>query len=161
MRYLKLFEESGEKLYWQVKMDDVYDYDTIPIGYKFDCIHFTENDVIKLKEFNCTFSNDEKNYDDPYARISVYDFKDITHYIIHKSDDEWYYIECQTSSLTYVYFKCDQFDGVLNCLEKECHTIKLSEGFNPFPLGMKKQMNIFWTNQKYLINLQNQRCQNW
>ena len=39
--------------------------------------------------------------------------------LVEKTDDNWYYVNFQTSSNTDKYYKCDQFDGLLACLKKE------------------------------------------
>ena len=36
---------------------------------------------------------------------------------INKCNDEWYYIEYSPSYDRDCYYKCDQFDGLLNCLD--------------------------------------------
>ena len=42
-------------------------------------------------------------------------------YLIYKCRDDWYYL-CIVFAhgVNNVYFRCDQFDGLLNCLKKEC-----------------------------------------
>ena len=42
---------------------------------------------------------------------------------IYKTDDEWYYIAVRSSDIgqldTYSWFKCDQIEGVIKCLQDE------------------------------------------
>ena len=127
MKYIKLPTEweSQKRLFEDL---DTYGYEEIPMGefyainnttrcHKFELFPFTEKDLKKLYSLKTNLSKHLINKSCFYlvkTEINI----DI---MIYASNDEWYYIDkdrCYGEN-RHTYYKCDQFDGLLNCLKKE------------------------------------------
>ena len=112
MIYLKLFESQDICEYYCELSED--EYNECING---DCENFTQSEIDRLKNlnkitdfliFNYSYSIKIEIYSDNYLYSNGI--------LIYKCEDEWFYV----NDLNYAsYFKCDQFDGLLKCIEKE------------------------------------------
>jgi hypothetical protein len=115
MKYLKLFEDSN-KYYKQITHQEcskiVFDRD--------NTIEFSNNESqeldILMSDLKINYRKIVFNYDDNDICYQVYTksgFKLVPlDLVLYKVIDEWYYI-----SIFKLYYKCDQFDGLLLCLK--------------------------------------------
>ena len=112
MRYIKLFEDLNTDGYESI--DDFWDSDIK--NFKFNRITFNQKEIDKLTlmGFSIILLKKRAIFDSStlHGDISIY-----------KSDDEWYYV-CfigfsQDGYITNLYYKCDQWDGLMSLLKKE------------------------------------------
>lgn len=121
MKYLKKFNESSESYYEEIYQDDpIINSDTN------DEIEFTKNEVDDITSLydNKTFSITPRGWTE---RTVIFDGS-IVHeirimdkfntYVIYKYDDEWYTLSTRYEfDNSWKYYKCDQFEGLLECLK--------------------------------------------
>ena len=134
MKYLKLFESN--EYYTQISRDDY----TKKIGFdgggwdenfiSDTWVSFTEKELEFIK--NLTKGDIKEVMDDvpsigSYIRVEHTKIDRKTriveyHYLwINKSKDEWYYLNDYNS----LYYKCDQFEGLIACLKNEISYLKV------------------------------------
>ena len=113
MKYLKIFEEVGEKLYWEIPESEFYDDNS---RLQFKTIVFSDDELISLKELSNKYH--WKTFRDDRGGKRYFIFRDNTQLKLHKSNDEWYYIYYTTDHSKELYYKCDQFDGLIECVER-------------------------------------------
>jgi len=93
MKYLKLFDN------YYTRLDILPDLDEVP---------FTKYEREKLSDLGFGFFDENvfvrRNRSDTY---------------IYKIKDEWFYVQRIQDGLSRRIYKCDQFDGVLHCLDEE------------------------------------------
>ena len=124
-----MFEDLDEDLYSEISRSDYYEEVGTDIR---DLTPFTSREIKILNSIG--FRDDRKDTDlltsdkSLINKFFVYKerrtFNSAINLNLTKSDDEWYYI---ISESTTKYYKCDQFDGLLECLKKEFNIPK--EGF--------------------------------
>ena len=129
MKYIRMFEDLDEDLYSEISRSDYYEEVGTDIR---DLTPFTSREIKILNSIG--FRDDRKDTDlltsdkSLINKFFVYKerrtFNSAINLNLTKSDDEWYYI---ISESTTKYYKCDQFDGLLECLKKEFNIPK--EGF--------------------------------
>ena len=120
MRYLKKFESSVE---FYTKIDDIRNIRP------YDLRVFSEKESKEIEKIANYYTLEmviEKKYQNGvnYSCICIVDkipsaFGGCVFIYIYKTDDEWYYISSQQSIYTYHWFKCDQIEGVIKCLQDE------------------------------------------
>jgi hypothetical protein len=147
---IKLFEEYNEATYWEITKDE-YDQWCENIHtvdwYKYNIDSITEYELSKVEYFDFELQEDKitlaKDYRDEYLTLkepivySILVYKPIlnkdgeSEYIqeirVDKVKDEWYYLQLTISEEDdYHYYKCDQFDGLIDCLKmiKDKHFIR-------------------------------------
>ena len=111
MRYIKLYED----------LNDVYKRIGSICGLEFDPKYFVDFTVLDISKLNRigfeSIEDSGLNYNPPwYGKICV-NVDDNLH--IMKKEDEWYYVRDMRRMNREVWYKCDQFDGLLDCLKKE------------------------------------------
>ena len=116
MKYLRMFENMETNLYEEISIADFYkvyrdesgDNDRLIIN--FDTEPFTEKEKETLYKYGFVAS---RNYImvKRGVRVRHAGYRDIS---IYKSTDSYYYIEFLK------YYKCDEIEGVMNCLKKSC-----------------------------------------
>lgn len=123
MKYIKLFEEVPfykENLYkiinhyeYEKKTKNVENYSDAEIKYISDCVKWISSKYyVKL---NCGIAIDREGKNRPHIIvISFTGNKPLNYFLmdIIKSEDGWFYIHNWTQ-----YYKCDQIDGVTNCID--------------------------------------------
>jgi len=130
MKWIKLFEDIDKDLYKEIDASDFCNSEAIAgsigddVSYTFKPISFSRQDTSILKEFGFKdidgeemcgyFSMPPKKYGrtwskDGEIRVSIF-----------KSIDDWYYVMC-VKIVSTKYYKCDQMDGLLNCIKEECY----------------------------------------
>jgi len=136
MKYIKMFESFEGEYYKEVDLSEWEEW--VMSDYYTNREKFTTNEVSKLKElipeFDCyDDTNPISNFNYILCESNVFSKKfdytnnvgNIYNYIeIYKITDDYYYLEFHTHSYnetlvcTYIsYYKCDQFDGLLRCIE--------------------------------------------
>jgi len=122
MRYLKLFEDINSDGYESIRYDKYYNYE----GFCFVLTDFTEKELLILKQLIPTMetcSNTVSNKNDSVTfRQNVTDRRGILYPIevwINKSTDEWFYVDMGGNRRDGKFFKCDQLDGLIDCLRNE------------------------------------------
>jgi len=116
MKYIKLFENIDKSGYEEISSDEFYDeyiYEDF-IGREYINTHDIDDEPDTYKFIDIMAYYNDINigkYNRLRGNPSLY---------IHKSNDEWYYVvvSCVLDNDEKT-FKCDQFDGLLNCLKKE------------------------------------------
>src|SRR5574343_581480 len=125
---IKLFEEYNQ-YYTEISFDDFCKFDT-----HVDSILFHTNDYIALTDQVLSVTKKikeiagQKNYDTKICIKSIRLLKDnkkVPHFKnmveIYGTEDEWYYIiltKFFINAREEQYYKCDQEDGLLKCLNK-------------------------------------------
>ena len=100
MKYIKLFEDLNNG-YEKVSSGEIPDY-------IYEFIDFDDSQIAKLNKLGFESSNveyEKKCFEVDYLQIL-------------RMPDEWYYIQDDDDDDEMVY-KCDQWDGLLNCLRGE------------------------------------------
>jgi hypothetical protein len=136
MKYIKMFESFEGEYYKEVDLSEWEEW--VMSDYYTNREKFTTNEVSKLKELipelDCyDDTNPISNFNYILCESNVFSKKfdytnnvgNIYNYIeIYKITDDYYYLEFHTYSYnetlvcTYgSYYKCDQFDGLLRCIE--------------------------------------------
>ena len=122
---IKLFEEFGMDGYEFIDAEEygaVYWSDSKQERY-------TPSELVKLGSEPYNFTCDTRvGHDDTGAnleRILNPRIKDnpliVYNIYITKCKDEWFYVKQYYASWHKLYYKCDQFDGLLTCLKNECN----------------------------------------
>lgn len=116
MRYLKSFNESDEYEYYATYMDEYFNSEDVD---------FTQREIemirifIKPKLINFSFN---KNKEEQYISINEFESGNIINneypgIVIIKSNDEWFYVRHRINNVRInSYYKCDQVEGLLTCL---------------------------------------------
>lgn len=123
MKYLKLYEDHGKLYYGSLTKGGLYDF-----GYINNIINIDQSVVNSVKDLitelglgftvsvPSTYLTRKK-----YIRILLPDsFSSRENEIkIQQFDDEWFNIDFSSSpfSLLYRYYRCDQVEGLLQCLK--------------------------------------------
>ena len=143
MKYIKMFESFEGEYYKEVDLDGWEEW--VMSDYYTNRERFTTSEVSKLKELipelDCYNDNNPVWLDngvpsyfnyiscDSNVFSKKFDYTNnigniSKHIEIYKITDDYYYLEFNTYSYnetlvsTYVsYYKCDQFDGLLRCIE--------------------------------------------
>jgi len=124
MKYLKKFNESSNEYYTSQKFsivgDDVILYDndgTLIKKYKLES--FTEPEIVEIDNIILSRLN-AKRFENPWAILSLsYNYLENYRYTLLKSEDEWYFIAIQNvKTHEWLYYKCDQYDGLLKLLKE-------------------------------------------
>ena len=113
MRYIKLFE-SHDKQYVKISYDE---YITLSDDKSRESFIKSEIDAI-LKFVPYRFSDEKWKLDRRYidthkVYISFGEFG----LFIDKCSDSWYLLQYTSDEIDYVFYKCDEFIGLKNCLE--------------------------------------------
>jgi hypothetical protein len=126
MKYLKLFEDIG--LYKEVDIDDAF----------LSHISFTQKEIDKLENFgfktlghgkpeeytgNCELRKLLFYPSKQYTLLRAYEIGMI---YLYKLEDEYYVLRYVSTNIPVVgqkFYKCDQLDGLLDCLKKEFNIV--------------------------------------
>jgi hypothetical protein len=128
---IKLFEEYNDPTYWQITKDEYDKVTDVSFQEAQECfVDFTD---AELKAMNQFFDFKERIYSSAFVRLfdqpdqnlgtisktSYYSFYSENLIInVHKMVDEWYYVKYYSKKIyDRSYYKCDQFDGLLDCLK--------------------------------------------
>jgi hypothetical protein len=129
MKYLKLFEDNNES-FIEIEPEDFND---ATYFYSDNIISFDINEFNKVKKYltehfnnrlecNIRLQNDSSKL---YTDIIIGDANFKSYSSIYAIKDEWYYMEF--NKITYInnhasnstlHYKCDQFDGLMDCLKE-------------------------------------------
>lgn len=121
MKYLKKFNESSE--YYE----EIFTDDPIISNDKDVEIEFTKNevdDIISLYD-NRIFSINLRGWKEGTVIFDGSAVQEIQinnkfyTYIIYKYDDEWYTLSLRFVNNDWTHYKCDQFEGLLECLKEK------------------------------------------
>jgi hypothetical protein len=121
MKYLKLFESFNKK--WEMMSDDEFWRKES----EFKLIPFNQEEWDKIKSILSPLFEDDtysmewaQNANTPNTIIDVREFNEDRLFEIWKMDDEWYFIiNWHRHENKGRYLKCDQWDGLEECL-KDC-----------------------------------------
>lgn len=132
MKYLKLYEELGNEVLFSEITDDEWDDNFLYFyGYyspRSDCSYedFSLREVNLLNQYFNIDSKSEWYVLGPYGKslkgypdckgLCILDFTRPMGFCIIKSIDEWYYVGDFQNRRSYKYYKCDTFDGLMQCL---------------------------------------------
>ena len=119
MKYLKLFEEKSNEYYteinvdeWQISVDD--DDHKVP---------FKDIEVSRIIALVDPWKITQNSHNTPLIGNNVRGDSPI-YFNIYKTDDDWYYLYYNRDEIingekedVEHYYRCDQFDGILQCLE--------------------------------------------
>ena len=122
MKYLRLFEEAGEKYF---PIENLYD---VIRGQKF--YTFTKHEKREIEDLGFVIMTEyDRQLDpsgkfrwryEPYYELFYFRYK----YVVYKLDDEWFYlivndyrVEEFSKYGIHRYYKCDQIDGLIDCLK--------------------------------------------
>ncbi len=128
MKYLKLYEELGnEVLFSEITQDEWNGKFILRVDYNYE--DFSHSEIKGLKEYFegwdvvGPYGNSLKNYpnwDGVYTLNFAHPVrvkqKNDGGFGIIKSIDEWYYVGDFQNRRSYKYYKCDTFDGLMQCL---------------------------------------------
>lgn len=110
MKYLKIVENIESDHFVRIRANQFY----TPEGrIRFDKYDFLPYEANALTNKGFNLSKSTLCFSKHSIISSRFDFIGI-----YKSDDGWYYVESGKMNLDNFY-KCDQWDGLLNCLKKE------------------------------------------
>lgn len=115
MRYLKRFNESNSEEYYQViPHEDYFDH--------FDWEPFDNKEFDKISELSyLNKSGDMKvEFDEdcePRSEIVISSKNGNQSIHIFKCTDEWYYVKYSAFDNSIDFYKCDQFEGLINLLK--------------------------------------------
>lgn len=112
LRYLKLFEDVNTDGYELISIEAFNK--GLPDKVE-DLVPFSSHQIDKLLGFGFLDTNNN------YKNILDKRFSIDGDIIVYKTDDEWYYLS--DDRYEYNFYKCDQWEGLMNCLKKE---LKLS-----------------------------------
>lgn len=118
MKYLRMFENMETNLYEEVSIDDfyrVYRDDSLGVDrliINFDTEPFIKKERELLYKYGFIASRNYKMV--KRVRVIHSGYRDIS---IYKSADSYYYIKFLK------YYKCDEIEGVMNCLKKSCGVV--------------------------------------
>lgn len=123
MKYLKMFDTYhtlGSELYQRIDMYVYGDY----VSNISKHVRFDDNEKTQLTKIGFKIKWDNRWY---YAtNFSLGNYRSHSNITIKKDDDNWYYLYAVNYDRTkfryedmYLYFRCDQFDGLLECLKNE------------------------------------------
>jgi len=122
MKYLKLFEDLKSDGYVEISYDDMYDDDNPVALLRFSHCKWnsSELDILKSIDFreNPVLDN---GYVVVYMRYQI-DMEDREFFVnVYKANDEWFYCISYDWKVGRMmrYYKCDQWDGLMNCLKNE------------------------------------------
>ena len=114
MKYLKLFENSK---YFSEVRSQIFDTSNVE--------NFTDSELFSIKSL---LGNGDYRFQDVDRPSKKFRSKLIIYlsrlgppkYVIVKLTDEWFYVQVYSSfpPSVYTYYKCDQFEGLIKCLEK-------------------------------------------
>lgn len=110
MKYLKLFEDID--LYKEVDIDDAF----------LSHISFTQKEIDKLENFGFKTLGHGKP-SKQYTLLRAYAIGTI---YLYKLEDEYYVLRHVSTNIPVVgqkFYKCDQLDGLLDCLKKEFNIV--------------------------------------
>ena len=118
MRYLKIFENFGDKLYHRMMDNEVEELRTeLSINSEF-LQKFTDKEINRLRKIRFfNLSNDKKRLSFP---VNYGKHKSIEYISIDSLGDDWFIIEVVDAFYNYdLYYKCDTLEGVIKYLEDE------------------------------------------
>jgi len=157
MKYLKLFEDLNVDGFEEVSYDDFCNDTGETFEFRFKRLNFRkrDKDMIYLSEmgfFRGGVPGKQTKYKD-FMEIYL-DAKRGARDIItvYKSVDEWYYVEKMILSKSFKpeqYYRCDQLDGLINCLEKlgvNKKKSKISESLELDSNGFEEISKREWNN---------------
>jgi len=91
-----------------------------------DMTEYTDSEITKLSTFGVNTISSLVQHWSPLhpvkkSKLRYYKDNNTIMMLLCKTDDEWYYIESYMpfKAETRKFYKCDQWDGLLNCLKKE------------------------------------------
>ena len=117
MKYIKLFEEAND-LYWEIPREefeyvmpgDDPDWNEDESVLNFEREDFSKKESLLLKQLGFKIIYDLCVILLPFTSGK----KSTISLRLYKSSDSWYYAETDLNV-----YKCDQFDGLIECLKKE------------------------------------------
>jgi len=121
---IKLFEEYNDPTYWQITKDEYDSVTDVSFQEAQEC--FVDFTYVELKAMNQFFDFKERIYSSALdqnlgtiSKTSYYSFYSEDLIInVHKLVDEWYYVKYYSKkNYDKIYYKCDQFDGLEDCLK--------------------------------------------
>jgi hypothetical protein len=116
MRYLKLFEDLESDGY------EIEDLNTPNLFVAEEYEIFTERELERFEKIGF-IKRRSTVYGPSSLRGKVLEPSVFINRIIQimSAGDEWYYIRTRRpDERSFTWYKCDQFEGVVKCLEKEC-----------------------------------------
>ena len=125
---IKLFEEFNvESLYWVITEEE-FDLET---DFYRDLLPFSEKEILKVREFNLKIGNPDievkrKMYMVQHIQLYWMYYYEITKVTkikecdIYKSDDNYYYVIQNKFGQGRLYYKCDEMEGLFNCIMYLC-----------------------------------------
>ena len=124
MKYIKLFEDLKSDAYEKIASDnDTYQWSNLPPGTteinrnltEFDL--FTDRELDRFNKIGFIKRCSRTILNGKILQPSVHLNRIIQ---IMSGGDEWYYIRTrQPNEVLFTWYKCDQFEGVVKCLDKE------------------------------------------
>ena len=126
MKYIKLFEDINTDGYEEISWDDFY---TVNATYKFTLTPFIDSEIVKLTSMGFQLNPNKNDLPNSILKGAGYIASEYLHKLgvpgynkpvnifVYRAFDDWYY--AHTYKINDIFFKCDQFDSLLNCLKKE------------------------------------------
>ena len=118
MRYLKLFEDLESDGYEIVNLPNIINNLYVVAEYEM----FTERELERFEKIGFIKRKSASKNDGYLLRGKVLDPSVYINRIVQimSRGDEWYYIRTRKpEERSFTWYKCDRFEGVMNCLEKE------------------------------------------
>ena len=129
MKYLKLFEDHEDKLFWPISHGT---YSKIVYGTDFHHMLirkyiidnwqiFSNEEIKKIERYIGSDIIKSESYDHKLSTFIYYSTSNSLRIDMVKMSDEWYYISTislvNSNPVSYNWFQCDQWDGFIACLE--------------------------------------------